>query len=112
MKHPIIVVTETEFAKGKGAFTSAPGVRCVAAPDAEEDFATAVLRLGARFVIVGSLFYRDALYSALPRGGVIARFGVGHDGIDKTKATRAGLLCTNTPGVLDQSVAEFTILLV
>jgi phosphoglycerate dehydrogenase-like enzyme len=52
------------------------------------------------------------LYEALPRGGVIARFGVGHDGIDKAKATAAGLLCTNTPGVLNQSVAEHTMLLV
>ena len=43
---------------------------------------------------------------------MIARFGVGHDGIDKALATRAGVLCTNTPGVLDQSVAEFTMLLI
>src|SRR5207247_9307149 len=40
------------------------------------------------------------------------RFGVGHDSIDKAKATAAGLLCTNTPGVLNQSVAEHTMLLV
>jgi len=43
---------------------------------------------------------------------VIARFGVGHDGIDKVEATNRGLLCTNTPGVLDQSVAELTMLMV
>ena len=48
----------------------------------------------------------------LPRGSVIARFGVGHEWIDKAKATSAGLLCTNTPSVLDQSVAELTFLLV
>ena len=53
-----------------------------------------------------------ALYDAMPRGGLIARFGVGHDGIDKARATAAGLLCTNTPGVLDQSVAEHAMLLV
>lgn len=60
---------------------------------------------------MGVLPYRGGLYDVLPRGGVIARFGVGHDGIDKEKATRAGILCTNTPGTLDQSVAELTILL-
>jgi phosphoglycerate dehydrogenase-like enzyme len=43
---------------------------------------------------------------------VIARFGVGYDGIDTGRATAAGLLCTNTPGVLNQSVAEHTLLLV
>jgi phosphoglycerate dehydrogenase-like enzyme len=62
-------------------------------------------------VIVGSVKYVGKLYDVLPRGGVIARFGVGHDGIDKEKATTAGLFCTNTPGVLDESVAEHAILL-
>ena len=62
-------------------------------------------------MVVGSVKYESALYATLPRGGVIARFGVGHDGIDKRKATDAGLLCTNTPGVLDASVAEHTALL-
>jgi phosphoglycerate dehydrogenase-like enzyme len=62
--------------------------------------------------VVGPATYSGALYDALPPGGVIARFGVGHDGIDKARATEAGLLCTNTPGVLDQSVAEQTMLLV
>ena len=34
---------------------------------------------------------------------MIARFGVGHDGVDKAQATAQGLLCTNTPGALDDS---------
>jgi lactate dehydrogenase-like 2-hydroxyacid dehydrogenase len=38
--------------------------------------------------------------------------GVGHDGIDKERATAAHLFCTNTPGVLDQSVAEHAMLLI
>jgi phosphoglycerate dehydrogenase-like enzyme len=63
-------------------------------------------------VIVGPRPYAGPLYDALPQGGVIARFGVGHDNIDKRKATAAGLLCTNTPGVLNQSVAEHTMLLI
>jgi phosphoglycerate dehydrogenase-like enzyme len=51
------------------------------------------------------------LYRALPPGGVLARFGVGHEGIDKTKATAAGILCTNTPGAMVDSVAELTLAL-
>jgi hypothetical protein len=31
---------------------------------------------------VGVEPYRGSLYEAIPRGGVIARFGIGHDGID------------------------------
>ena len=63
-------------------------------------------------MIVGNRQYSGPLYDAMPAGGLIARFGVGHDGIDKARATAAGLLCTNTPGVLDQSVAEHAMLLV
>ena len=61
---------------------------------------------------MGNREYSGPLYDAMPAGGLIARFGVGHDGIDKSRATAAGLLCTNTPGVLDQSVAEHAMLLV
>ena len=43
---------------------------------------------------------------------MIARFGVGYDGIDTAKAASRGLICTNTPGVLDQSVAEHAMLLI
>ena len=42
-------------------------------------------------------------------GGIIARFGVGHDGIDKEKAKNKNIYVTNTPGVLDTSVAEHTV---
>lgn len=108
----VVIVTETEFAKAEQVFTSATDLRCVASPAGEGELAAAIRAAGARFAIVGIQTYRDALYSALPRGGVIARFGVGHDGIDKAMATRGDILCSNTPGVLDQSVAELTILLI
>jgi lactate dehydrogenase-like 2-hydroxyacid dehydrogenase len=108
----VVVVGETEFGKAESVFSSAAGMRCVAAPAAEEEFAGVVRNSGARHAVVGVQPYRDALYEALPRGGVIARFGVGHDGIDKAKATAAGLFCTNTPGVLDESVAELTMTLI
>jgi phosphoglycerate dehydrogenase-like enzyme len=58
---------------------------------------------------VGVETYRGPLYAALAAGGVIARFGIGHDNIDKPLATARGLLCTNTPGALDDSVAEHTM---
>jgi len=107
----IVLVTETEFRRAEDVFESADGVRCMTVPADESALARAIFDLGARYVIVGSVRYSSELYGALPQGGVIARFGVGHDGIDKQKATKAGLLCTNTPGVLDESVAELAVLL-
>jgi phosphoglycerate dehydrogenase-like enzyme len=109
---PRVLVTEPEYRKADACFSSAPGLVCLSAPEAEADLASAVREARAQYVIVGPRTYAGALYEALQSGGVIARFGVGHDGIDKVKATEAGLLCTNTPGVLNQSVAEYTMLLV
>jgi phosphoglycerate dehydrogenase-like enzyme len=108
----VVIVTESEFYKAERAFREAPGLRCAAAPASEPALADVIRREGARAAIVGVMPYRDGLYAALPKGGIIARFGVGHDGIDKAAATRAGLLCTNTPDTLHQSVAELTMLLV
>jgi phosphoglycerate dehydrogenase-like enzyme len=107
-----VLVTELEYRKGEASFVSVAGLECLRAPAAETDLALAIREARASYVIVGAGTYSGALYEALPAGGVIARFGVGHDGIDKAKATAASLLCTNTPGVLNQSVAEHTMLLV
>jgi phosphoglycerate dehydrogenase-like enzyme len=109
---PKVLITQPEYRKVEATFVAAHGMKCVPAPDVEQDLAAAIRDSQSRYVIVGNRKYSDALYDALPRGGVIARLGVGHDGVDKERATKAGLLCTNTPGVLDQSVAEHTMLLI
>ena len=107
-----MLVTESEYRKAERRFASAPGLECLPAPDVETDLAAALRQTHASHAIVGPRTYAGALYDALRPGAVIARFGVGHDGIDTARATDAGLLCTNTPGVLNHSVAEHTMLLV
>ncbi|MCM3881568.1 MAG: hypothetical protein ND807_15780 [Vicinamibacterales bacterium] len=109
---PTVLVTEPEYRKGEDCFLAATGLECRPAPSDEHALAAAIHDFQARFVIVGGRHYSGPLYDALPAGGVIARFGVGHDGIDKTRATAARLFCTNTPDVLNQSVAEHTMLLI
>jgi lactate dehydrogenase-like 2-hydroxyacid dehydrogenase len=69
---------------------------------------------GCRAVIVGVRSYAGPLYAALAavresEPALIARFGVGHDGVDKGLAAASGIFVTNTPGVLEQSVAEHSI---
>ena len=108
----LVLVTESEFRRAERVFQSAPELDCVPAPDEEQALAATVLAKAARYVVVGHRPYRTVLYDAVPRGGVIARFGVGTDNLDLGRATAAGVLCTNTPGVLDQSVAEQTMLLI
>jgi len=109
---PTVLVTDTEYRKGEDRFTAATRFQCRSVPAGEQELAAAVRDFQARYVIVGGRQYTGPLYDALPAGGVIARFGVGYDGIDRARATAARLLCTNTPGVLDQSVAEHTMLLI
>jgi len=112
MPPPIVLVTGPEFLRAEATFRSAENLRCVEAPPAEADLAAAIAGTGARYVVAGSTKYRKELYAALPRGGVIARMGVGWDNLDLPQATAAGLLCTNTPDTLDISVAEHTMSLV
>jgi lactate dehydrogenase-like 2-hydroxyacid dehydrogenase len=106
-----ILVTELEFAKAAEVFRDAQGVRCEPAAADETGLARAVAAHGARAVIVGVAPYRGPLYEALGRNGpaLLARFGVGHDNIDKTLARQHGIVVTNTPGALDSSVAEHTL---
>ena len=109
----LVAVTEPEFRKAEAVFRSCgPDLECRPAPAGEDALAEMVGRHGIRHVVVGVERYRGPLYEALAPGAVIARFGVGHDGIDKVQATRRGLLCTNTPGVLDDSVAEHAVNLI
>src|SRR5687767_6980593 len=108
---PIVLVTEPEYRKGESCFVASE-LDCRPAPSDEQALAAVIRDSRCRYVIVGNHRYTGALYDALPEGSVIARFGVGHDGIDKEQARARGLFCTNTPGVLDQSVAEHAMLLV
>jgi lactate dehydrogenase-like 2-hydroxyacid dehydrogenase len=109
-----VAVTEPEYRKAEGVFSPAmeEGCQCVPVPSEEQQLAVELRQERIHYIIVGVTSYRGPLYEALSPGGVIARFGVGHDGLDKELATEHGLLCTNTPGVLDDSVAEHAIGLV
>lgn len=101
----VVLVTQPEFQKAEPLFVAAG---CESAPVEEAALAAEVLRRKAQAVIVGVSPYRGPLYEALS-GGLIARFGVGHDSIDKALAHRHGIIVTNTPGALDISVAEHTL---
>ncbi len=110
---PLVVVTEPEFRRAESTFRSTAHARCVSAPPGEDELAAAIRGEGAAHAIVGPRPYRgEAVYASLSRGAVLARFGVGFDGLDLAKATAAGVLCTNTPDVLTQSVAEHAMALV
>lgn len=48
-------------------------------------------------------------FDRLPALEIVANFGVGYDGIDANAAAERGIVVTNTPGVLDEEVADLTL---
>src|SRR5437899_7199506 len=49
----------------------------------------------------------DELLRAAPKLGVAANVAVGFDNIDVAACTKRGVVATNTPGVLDETTADF-----
>lgn len=49
------------------------------------------------------------LFDRLPALEIVASFGVGYDNIDVADAAARGVAVTNTPGVLDEEVADLTL---
>ena len=112
-----VLVTEIEFAKGRLVFRAQDDLAVECAPREEQALARLVAEKRSRAVIVGVSPYQGPLYEALAeaaglRGAVISRFGVGHDNIVKPLARRRNIVVTNTPGVLDVSVAEHAMWLI
>src|ERR1700722_17978277 len=50
-----------------------------------------------------------ALFERLPNLQLVASFGVGCDSVDVQAAARAGIVVTNTPDVLNDEMADFTV---
>lgn len=106
---PTICITEKEYYKAEGIFKACPDFTCMPSPLDEMLLSENITQNMAFAAILGVDIYKEQLYSSIPKGGIIARFGVGHDGVDKQKATEAGIIVANTPGVLDDSVTEHAI---
>jgi lactate dehydrogenase-like 2-hydroxyacid dehydrogenase len=107
-----IAVTEAEYNKARNVFDKVTAFKIIPAPSEEDKLSELIRREKVNYVIIGIDKYNGALYNSLNKNDVIARFGVGHDGVDKQKATEKGIFCTNTPGALDDSVAEHTMNLI
>jgi lactate dehydrogenase-like 2-hydroxyacid dehydrogenase len=51
------------------------------------------------------------LLARLPKVEIVSNFGVGYDAVDVVAAAERGIVVTNTPGVLDDDVADLTVAL-
>ena len=114
MKTPI-VITEKEYAKGKAVFDEASGrFEWIVSDPAEDKTAAAVRASGSRVAVLGVDKYGGPLYEALASNGgggptLIARHGVGYDGVSVDQCRKHGVILTITTNAPDRSVAEHTM---
>lgn len=108
---PVVVVIEDVYKKGSDIFGSVADLEIVIAPIDEDSLSKIVREKNAFAVVLGVEKYTGTLYESMKKGGILARFGVGYDGVDLKKAKHSNLFVTNTPEVLESTVAEFTIFL-
>jgi len=54
----------------------------------------------------------EELLARAPRLRVVANYAVGFDNVDVAAATRRGVVVTNTPGVLTETVADFAMAMI
>ncbi len=76
------------------------------APDREAMLAQIAPRVRAIATGPGHLKLDGAFLGRFPKLGVVSSFGVGYDHIDAAWAGAHGIVVTNTPGVLDEEVAD------
>jgi len=64
-----------------------------------------------RGIATSTLYGRidETLFAALPSLEIVASFGVGYDNVDAGAAAARGIVVTNTPGVLNEEVADFAV---
>lgn len=76
---------------------------------AEEDKARFLAETGPMIRAVAGYAVPGDLIAALPNLEIVANFGVGYDRVDIAAARARNIPVTNTPSVLDDAMAEFTI---
>ena len=114
MKAPIII-TEPEFHKCKNYFTSlSDQFEWIVTSSKESFLADRIKNSNARVAVLGIDKYTGPIYEALSGNAkdnpaLIARYGVGHDGIDPELCRKNNILLSITKETLDRSVAEHSI---
>lgn len=54
----------------------------------------------------------EEVFEVAPKAKIFANYAVGYNNIDLEEAKRRGVIVTNTPGVLSETVAEYTFALI
>jgi lactate dehydrogenase-like 2-hydroxyacid dehydrogenase len=84
----------------------------VEAPPDRAEFEAGITGASAAVITLTERVDAEVLAAAGPQLKVIANVAVGYDNIDLSAAEAAGVIVTNTPGVLDRASADHTFALI
>lgn len=116
MKEPIVASTQ-QYEKGKKVYKETEDrFSWLVCQGDEKTVSEAIKKTKARIAVLGTNKYENELYLSLSENAgndpaLIARFGVGYDGLDTSLCKKHNIFLTITPGTLDESVAEHAIAL-
>lgn len=82
------------------------------APPTRSELTEQVSGAAGLITMVTDTIDAEVLDAAGPQLQVVANMGVGYDNIDCDAAAERGVTVTNTPGVLDEAVADLTLALI
>jgi len=82
------------------------------APPERAEFEAGIAGASAAVITLTERVDAEVLAAAGPQLKVIANVAVGYDNIDLSAAEAAGVIVTNTPGVLDRASADHTFALI
>lgn len=111
IEKPVVLVTNKVYRRMEPYLSSVANIQFVQSAANEAELSKRIDKEDPIAIIIGTDKYVGPVYKSLRRGGLIARFGVGYDGVDIEKAREHQLLVTNTPNVLESTVSELTVFL-
>ncbi len=115
MSWRVLVTARAFWVSGQAAkeYLEAAGCEVVYTPEAgplKEE--VLIERLQGFDAIIGSSDpYNARVFESCPQLKVVSRCGVGIDSVDVPAATEAGIIVTNTPGAMTDSVGDYTFAL-
>lgn len=102
----MLYLEEYTYNRGKRVFDASGLVAEVFRDNAWERMLQVQYEKGVKSFIISHEAFPEAFYRGLERNTLLVRLGVGYDAVPLQLCKELGILVANTPGTLNQSVAE------
>ncbi|MFA6508098.1 MAG: NAD(P)-dependent oxidoreductase, partial [Treponemataceae bacterium] len=111
-KTPMLVLENHNYNRAKKSFDDSGLLREVVADLGWPRMLELQAKEGIDAFIISHERFPDEFYRKLKKGSLLIRYGVGYDAVPIALCKELGILVANTPGTLDQSVAEHAMTLI